>query len=243
MRGSTGYLVACNGLLAAVWAVALAQALTAAAQKRALSAAMPAALPTVVLAQSLALLEPLHALLGVVRSNPATSLLQWSGRALVLFPTLLAHPEVRLSAPAHRHTASLTRPSGALPSQLQARPEAGVLALAWSSIEILRYPQYALSLLGACPFALSWLRYSGFIPLYPVGFLMEALLLRLVTNLGRERGGLFTLRMPNRLNFSFDFTFVAGLYPLMYPPVFYILFSHMLTQRQKKLAQAKRSCA
>lgn len=106
-------------------------------------------------------------------------------------------------------------------------------------IEVLRYPHYAMSIVGRSPRWLAWLRYSGFVPLYPLGFAMEALLLHWAKGIAHERGGLHSLRMPNTLNFSFDYTPMLELMPLVYPPVFVTLYGHMLSQRRKKLSPPK----
>ncbi len=42
---------------------------------------------------------------------------------------------------------------------------------------MIRYPWYALQLLGGSPYALTWLRYTAFYPLYPTGMLSEVALL------------------------------------------------------------------
>lgn len=76
-------------LLAFVWLSALVQAVRASVRSASLAAPMPAALKSTMLAQAIALLEPFHASLGLVRSSPLMALLQWSGRALVLFPTVV----------------------------------------------------------------------------------------------------------------------------------------------------------
>jgi very-long-chain (3R)-3-hydroxyacyl-CoA dehydratase len=43
------------------------------------------------------------------------------------------------------------------------------MLLAWSLTEVIRYTYYATSLLGIKIRALDWLRYTTFLPLYPLG--------------------------------------------------------------------------
>jgi len=54
-----------------------------------------------------------------------------------------------------------------------------LLLLAWSTIELVRYPFYLLSDHHCCPSPLTWLRYSAFMPLYPVGIIGEVALILL----------------------------------------------------------------
>ena len=61
---------------------------------------------------------------------------------------------------------------------LQSTPAAGVLILAWALTEVIRYPSYALG--QSCPGWLNWLRYTIFIPLYPIGAGAEMKLMDLV---------------------------------------------------------------
>lgn len=51
------------------------------------------------------------------------------------------------------------------------------MVLAWSITEVVRYPFYALSLLGVEFAPLAWLRYTTFYLLYPLGAASEAFLM------------------------------------------------------------------
>ncbi|CAI5499448.1 unnamed protein product, partial [Closterium sp. Naga37s-1] len=70
---------------------------------------------------------------GLVHSGVLTAAMQWSGRSHVLFTVL-----------------------GRLP-QIQQQASVFILLLTWSLSEVIRYPQYAFSLLGCCPEWLTWL--------------------------------------------------------------------------------------
>lgn len=48
------------------------------------------------------------------------------------------------------------------------------MLFAWSLTETIRYLFYALSIFGRPPHALLWLRYTTFLPLYPLGAASEA---------------------------------------------------------------------
>jgi very-long-chain (3R)-3-hydroxyacyl-CoA dehydratase len=89
--------------------------------------------------QTTALLEVVHAAVGIVRSNPILTLLQVLSRLLVVWLVAFIFPASRNSV-------------GIL-----------VVCLAWSSAEIVRYIYYALNLLNKMPYVVAWCRYSFFI--------------------------------------------------------------------------------
>jgi very-long-chain (3R)-3-hydroxyacyl-CoA dehydratase len=76
----------------------------------------------------ISLLEVFHALFGLVRGSPFAALLQWTGRANVLFNVVLPIETVCSAAPA------------------------GAVLLAWCLSEVVRYPWYAAQISGTCPF-------------------------------------------------------------------------------------------
>lgn len=50
---------------------------------------------------------------------------------------------------------------------------AGLMVLAWTFSEIVRYPYLMISTADSAPAWLTWLRYSAFLVLYPIGFYGE----------------------------------------------------------------------
>lgn len=46
-----------------------------------------------------------------------------------------------------------------------------------AGLQVIRYPWYAATTAGACPAFLTWLRYTAFIILYPIGVVSEVWLL------------------------------------------------------------------
>ena len=84
------------------------------------------------------------------------------------------------------------------------------------------------------PYVLLWLRYSAFIVLYPVGVASELTMAWLAKpTIQRQR--MWSVSMPNRANFAFDYYWcciiVAAAYSVGLPQ----LYSYMLTQRKKVL--------
>lgn len=178
------YLTLYNAAQATLWSLALYKTLLPYVNAQFEFSAGPAAYVSgremVEMAQSIAALEILHALLGITGGGPAAAIMQWAGRSNILFVAL------------HFSRAA------------QTSPVAGLLFAAWALSEVIRYPWALLTTVKACPTWLTWLRYTAFIPLYPVGFVSEAFLLHTaLPDLARQRVGIYPL--PNPLNFSFDY--------------------------------------
>ena len=161
--------------------------------------------------QTSAVLEVLHAALGLVRSNPILTAFQLFSRVVITWVVLGHFPEGQSCR--------------GLP----------LLLLAWEVTEVVRYSYYSLALLDSVPHMLTWMRYSLFIILYPMGVTGE--LWCAISCLGtvrRERP--WSLTMPNTLNTTFDSYVVAILLLLSYIPIFPQLYFHMVAQRKKVLA-------
>jgi very-long-chain (3R)-3-hydroxyacyl-CoA dehydratase len=73
---------------------------------------------------------------------------------------------------------------------------------------------------------LTWARYSLFIITYPVGAACEWVLL------------LAALKL-NALNCSFEYSLFLRLVLVVYPPLFTLMYMHVMAQRQRKLAKKK----
>ncbi|TGZ73719.1 hypothetical protein CRM22_001351 [Opisthorchis felineus] len=165
--------------------------------------------------QLLAFLEPLHVCLRWVRGGILASLLQVSGRALVLFLIVIPHKEL--------HTDS----------------SVFWLFFVWSAIEVQRYPFYICSLLGYKNGLLTYLRYTSWIPLYPIGFMCEGkLIVRALPWLTKSRR--FSYSMPNALNMAFDFPMFLHTYLVGMIAVFYFLMRYMYAQRRRVLGPRPR---
>ncbi|CAG9863277.1 unnamed protein product [Phyllotreta striolata] len=165
---------------------------------------------TVIVFQNAAVLEVIHAATRIVRSNPLLTAFQVASRVIVVCGILIATKSPRDSL--------------GLPLAL----------LAWSVTEIIRYSMYALSLLGQAPYFLTWLRYSTFIVLYPIGITGELLCIYAAQQeVGENK--LYTISMPNRLNFIFNYQHVLVFLMLLYIPLFPQLYLHMFGQRKKVL--------
>ncbi|CAA0827660.1 Very-long-chain (3R)-3-hydroxyacyl-CoA dehydratase PASTICCINO 2 [Striga hermonthica] len=165
------------------------------------------------LAQSAALLEILHSLTGIVRSPVAATLPQVSGRVYVAWGILYSFPEIR--------THFLV----------------GSLVVSWSIAEIIRYSFFGLKeAFGHAPPWLLWLRYSTFLMLYPVGIGSEVGLIWCALPYMKSTSK-YSVRMPNRWNFSFDYYYTTLLILVLYVPGSPHLYGYMMGQRRKALAK------
>lgn len=161
--------------------------------------------------QALQYLEFLNALVGFTKGSPLFPFLQVTGRNVVLFAVI--HSE----------------------SRMQEMPVIFVLFLIWSTVELIRYPYYIISLLNKEVPLLTWLRYTIWIVLYPMGFLCEGtVLLRSLPYF--EETKRFTVQMPNKWNFTFDMVAFMKIYMgFILLPGLYIVMKHMTKLRAKKL--------
>ncbi|KAG8364337.1 hypothetical protein BUALT_Bualt19G0118400 [Buddleja alternifolia] len=167
------------------------------------------------LAQSAAVIEILHSITGIVRSPVAATLPQVSSRLYVTWGILFSFPEIRT----HFFVASLV--------------------ISWSITEIIRYAFFGFKeAFGFAPSWLLWLRYSTFLVLYPTGITSEVGLIYNALPYLKETGK-YSVRMPNVLNFSFDYYYGAVLALGIYVPGTPHLYGYMLGQRKKALAKAK----
>lgn len=82
---------------------------------------------------------------------------------------------------------------------------------------------------------LTWLRYTIWIPLYPLGILCEGIvILRNIPYF--EETNQFTIDLPNAWNFSFHMPTFMKIYLLVLVlPGMYLMMSHMSKTRLKKL--------
>lgn len=166
--------------------------------------------------QSLAILEVVHAAIGLVPSSVAMVLPQVTSRLVILWPVLC--------------TVNSTHSSIGLP----------LLLIAWSVTEVIRYAYYFLSILKHVPSTLTFLRYTLFIVLYPVGVTGELLCLyAALPTLAKT--GIYSISMPNVLNFTFDLHKTLIIFALLYIPVFPMLYMHMFAQRKKVLGKSKKA--
>ena len=201
------YVTVYNAVQALGWACVLACGVAAWVRAGAgvTAAALWAACGTPLAAvQYLMLLDVVHAATGLVRSAPATAAMQVASRVLVV--TVL-----RTNA-----TAPTTRLGLAL-----------ILA-AWCPTEVIRYTYYIAkdAAPARVPRAFTWLRYSTFFVMYPLGIAGELVILHASLAGYRAHATLAWLQ------------YVVYAIFVIYVPGSVYLYSHMVAQRKKTLAKA-----
>lgn len=165
--------------------------------------------------QLMQFLEVMHPLFGYTKGGVLTPLIQVLGRNIILFCMIEAEP------------------------RMWGKPVVFYLFLVWNLVELVRYPYYISQLFKIHFGFLVWLRYTMWIPLYPLGFLCEGVvILRDIPYF--EETQRFTVSLPNSLNFSFHFPTVMRIYLLIFFfPAMYVMMSHMYKVRVKKLGPKK----
>lgn len=144
----TGYLILYNAISAILWAAVLGRTIGANVLKGP---------PFVFLAtgefvkwtQTLMIMDVVHALLGVVRSDPLTAGAQVASRLVLIWAVQNPFPHLCQS------------------------PIYSTMLFAWSLTEVIRYSFLAVKLCGSEPYPFLWVRYSAYRILYPMGILSE----------------------------------------------------------------------
>ncbi|KHN99493.1 protein tyrosine phosphatase [Metarhizium album ARSEF 1941] len=159
------YLIFYNSASAVAWSVVLGRTI-AALYLRGPAAVYAAVGEWTKWTQTVAVLEILHSLLGIVRAPVSTTTMQVLSRLLLVWPVVNTWPFLALS------------------------PFYTSMLVAWSVTEVARYSYFALSLAGALPALLTWARYSMFYVLYPMGITSECMLVFGATVPAAERSSL-----------------------------------------------------
>jgi len=160
--------------------------------------------------QTAAILEIIHAALGLVRSSVMVTLQQVFSRVYVTWAILALCPPSQ---------SSLGYP---------------LLLFAWTITEIIRYSMYAIGFFSTPPYILTWLRYTFFIIAYPAGVTGE-LLASFSAMIYSYEKDLLSVHLPNTLNVTFSFPLVILGIMLLYIPLFPPMYLHMFGQRKKVL--------
>lgn len=164
--------------------------------------------------QSLALLEIIHATLGLVRASPVTTAMQVASRIMLVWGVLTPYPDVVITRNVMGKASSGT--------SYGAVALAGC-HLAWGITEMIRYGffMWKEGVSDNVPPWLLWLRYNTFFVLYPIGITSEVVLMYLAIEPAKALG----------TGYDWLLKAVIGIYV----PGSYILYTHMMAQRRKIL--------
>ncbi|KAL6705490.1 hypothetical protein ACN47E_006755 [Coniothyrium glycines] len=148
--------------------------------------------------QTASLIEVLHAACGLIKSPVSTTALQTVTRVIQVWMVWFAFPVSTAGSRAYL-----------------------ALVLAWSVADTIRYLYLACNMHGLAPKMLTWLRYTMFFPLYPVGIGAEWWLLYRAIRPGREVSWV----IPPLFYF----------FLVLYIPGAYTMYTYMIKQRTKTL--------
>ncbi|XP_004961842.1 very-long-chain (3R)-3-hydroxyacyl-CoA dehydratase 2 isoform X2 [Setaria italica] len=142
-RPSKLYLVCYNSLQALGWFIALLRLLPCLAHPVSAHSAYAVAGDLICFLQTCAILETVHAAIGLVPTAPLLTVLQWGGRTHFVLAVVRQIPQV------------------------QSSPSVFITFMAWSIAEVIRYSHYALTTLKVCP---SWVTYLSvdYVPSSPI---------------------------------------------------------------------------
>jgi very-long-chain (3R)-3-hydroxyacyl-CoA dehydratase len=160
-------------------------------------------------------LEILHTIIGLAKGSPVTSFCQVLGKSIVFFAFM---------------------DSSAVPSEVTSAKTSGILLLAWALGDSIRFLFYFQNQIGLSLSSITWIRYSAWMVLYPIGITCEGITLLL--NLGSlKSSGRFAYPLPNHLNISFDPSIAIYIYVVVILPMgSHKMLSYMWSQRQRALA-------
>ncbi|XWS53176.1 hypothetical protein CRYUN_Cryun11dG0135300 [Craigia yunnanensis] len=204
------YLFTYNSLQAFGWTISLFRILTPFIATNSVKGAYASSGDLICLLQTCAFLEVVHGAIGIVPSGVLFPLMQWGGRTHFLLAIVRQIDEV------------------------QEFPAVFITFFAWSLTEVIRYSHYALNIFGSCPSWLTYLRYTSFIVLYPMGLAPgEMWLMYQALPFIKERNlyGDFFASLP----FSY-YNFLTVVL-LIYPFLWLKLYLHLFKQRRSKLGK------
>ncbi|OXV09779.1 hypothetical protein Egran_02459 [Elaphomyces granulatus] len=190
--------------------------------------------PLLVVTQSLAILEVIHSITGIVRAPVFTTLIQVGSRILLVWGVMYLFREGgRYVTPGEGIVGGDYE--GLVGKGVQPGPGAKVGDLAffgclaaWGVTECVRYGFFALQVWGmGVPAWWTWLRYNTFYVLYPIGISSECILIWKA------------LKPAAKLHPLYQWFLVAIL--VIYVPGSYILYTHMIAQRQRVMRGKKRA--
>ncbi|XP_031723411.1 very-long-chain (3R)-3-hydroxyacyl-CoA dehydratase [Anarrhichthys ocellatus] len=165
--------------------------------------------------QTLASVEVINAAFGVVRTGVIPTLIQVVGRNFILFIIFGSVEE------------------------MHNQPVVFFVFYLWSAIEIFRYPFYMLGCFNTEWKTLTWLRYTIWIPLYPLGVVAEAVAVVQSIPIFDE-AKLFRIPLPKAVGTSISFSCALYVYLVLMFLGLFINFRHLHKQRMRRFRTKKR---
>ncbi|CAL8356292.1 unnamed protein product [Lota lota] len=165
--------------------------------------------------QTLAAIEVVNAAFGVVKTGVVPTLIQVVGRNFILFIIF-----------------------GSL-EEMHNKPVVFFVFYPWSAIEIFRYPFYMLGCFNTEWKNLTWLRYTAWIPLYPLGALAEAV--AVIQSIPMfDEANLFSIDLTEFIGVSIRFSHFLYIYLVLMVLALIVNFRHLYKQRKRRFHTKKR---
>ncbi|KAM4748629.1 very-long-chain (3R)-3-hydroxyacyl-CoA dehydratase 3 isoform 2-T2 [Rhinophrynus dorsalis] len=165
--------------------------------------------------QALAHLEIINPIIGLVKTGVVPALIQVLGRNFLLF-VILGNLE-----------------------EMQTKSVVFFIFYLWSAIEVFRYPFYMLACIDTEWKLLTWIRYTIWIPLYPLGVLSEAAAIIQAISIFNETGK-FSFQLPSPLGVTVSFSVFLTIYLPLLVVGLLINLRHLHKQRRRRLGSRKR---
>ncbi|XP_070686246.1 very-long-chain (3R)-3-hydroxyacyl-CoA dehydratase [Pempheris klunzingeri] len=165
--------------------------------------------------QILAAVEVLNAAFGVVKTAVIPTVIQVIGRNFILFIIFGSLEEMHNKAVVF------------------------FVFYLWSAIEIFRYPFYMLGCFNTEWKTLTWLRYTIWMPLYPLGVIAEAVAVIQSIPIFDETK-LFSIPLPKAIGTSIGFSYFLHIYLILMFLGLFINFRHLYKQRKRRFRTKKR---
>ena len=209
------YLLAYNGISFLLWSVVTLRALVlipALSSHGRLEGLYEALFDLLRATQTIALLEVVHAAIGLVRASPVTTAMQVASRLMLVWGVLTPYPEIVATKNVFGRTQQGTTggPVGLAGCHI-----------AWGITEMIRYGFFVWKegVSDVIPAWLTWLRYNTFFVLYPIGISSEVILMYLAIEPAQDG--------------KTGYEWVLKAVIAIYVPGSYILYTHMMAQRRK----------
>ncbi|PKA63255.1 Very-long-chain (3R)-3-hydroxyacyl-[acyl-carrier protein] dehydratase PASTICCINO 2B [Apostasia shenzhenica] len=209
-RASKLYLLFYNLLQCLGWSLALVSLLRVLFTTLSVRGAYAAAGDLICFLQSVSFLEVVHSALGLIRSGVVLTLLQATGRIHFLLSIVRQIVEVQ-----GHHAVFIT-------------------LMAWSISEVIRYSHYTSTILGICPSWLTYLRYTAFIVLYPIGVAPGEMWLMYRALPYIKEKNLYSSFFSKAFISYHTFVLVVL---MLYPVLWLKLYLHLFEQRRLKLGR------
>uniref|UniRef100_A0A3Q3VRB7 Very-long-chain (3R)-3-hydroxyacyl-CoA dehydratase n=1 Tax=Mola mola TaxID=94237 RepID=A0A3Q3VRB7_MOLML len=165
--------------------------------------------------QILAAAEVFNAAFGIVRTGVIPTLIQVVGRNFILFIIFGSVEE------------------------MHSQPVVFFVFYLWSAIEIFRYPFYMLGCFNTEWKILTWLRYTVWIPLYPLGVIAEAVAVIQSIPIFDDTK-LFSIPLPKAVGTSVSFSYFLHAYLILMFLGLFINFRYLYKQRKRRFSTKKR---